>query len=236
MFLTKVLNDNVIRKIIIKLFKKVDTFLFVSKQCSNEVIEVLDSNNIDIKDRYTVIYNGIDLSDMKPVKKKDYSDNINVVFVGRLMVNKNTVIIPKLCRKLIDMDCKVRFHIVGDGDEREKLEEQIEIHDAQKFIKLYGWVEHSEVPNILGNMHLFFLPSIWESFGIVIIEAYKNGLPVVASNTGGVPEIVEIGETGYIFDKNDPKEALAILERLIKNPSRIHKLASYTQEYVKNLT
>ncbi|MEE2900552.1 MAG: N-acetyl-alpha-D-glucosaminyl L-malate synthase BshA [Gemmatimonadota bacterium] len=94
-----------------------------------------------------------------------------------------------------------RLVLVGDGPERPKVllrAEELGVRDKVLFLG-----KHTSVHELLSCADLFLLPSASESFGLVALEAMACGAPVVASNIGGLPEVIEAGTTGYMFDVGD---------------------------------
>src|SRR5690606_20049215 len=71
------------------------------------------------------------------------------------------------------------------------------------------------------------IPSLWhEPFGRVIFEAYAYGVPVIGTNRGGIPEIIEEGNTGFIYDPDQPQQLRNLIQTLCENPSRIRVMSS----------
>ena len=94
-----------------------------------------------------------------------------------------------------------RLVLVGDGPERPRVllrAEELGVRDKVLFLG-----KHTSVHELLSCADLFLLPSASESFGLVALEAMACGAPVVASNIGGLPEVIEAGTTGYMFDVGD---------------------------------
>jgi N-acetyl-alpha-D-glucosaminyl L-malate synthase BshA len=94
-----------------------------------------------------------------------------------------------------------RLVLVGDGPERPRVlmrAEELGVRDRVMFLG-----KHTSVHEVLSCADLFLLPSASESFGLVALEAMACGAPVVASNVGGLPEVIEHGTSGYLFDVGD---------------------------------
>jgi len=96
--------------------------------------------------------------------------------------------------------------MVGDGPERPHAEAAAEEQGLRERVLFLG--KHASVHELLSCADLFLLPSENESFGLAALEAMACGAPVVASRVGGLPEVVEHGETGFLFEKGDV-EAMA---------------------------
>ena len=93
-------------------------------------------------------------------------------------------------------DEKVKFMIVGDGPQEKELQRKIEKLGLKERVKLL--CRKKNVARLLRASDMFVLPSKKEAFGLVILEAMVAGLPVVATEAGGVPEIIENGRTGFL--------------------------------------
>ena len=94
-----------------------------------------------------------------------------------------------------------RLVLIGDGPERPRVlmrAEELGVRDRVMFLG-----KHTSVHEVLSCADLFLLPSASESFGLVALEAMACGAPVVASNVGGLPEVIEHGTSGYMFDVGD---------------------------------
>jgi glycosyltransferase involved in cell wall biosynthesis len=91
--------------------------------------------------------------------------------------------------------------IAGDGPLRPGLEKLADALGISDHIEFLGW--RDDTAEVLSHMTIFCLPSVWEGFGIVLLEAMLARKPVVASNVGGVPEVVEDGRTGVLVPVGD---------------------------------
>jgi len=92
-------------------------------------------------------------------------------------------------------------------------------------VQFHGPVPHDELPALYGRARVFAFPSLWqEPFGLPILEAMAMNLPVVASRSGGIPEIVTAGETGLLCDRGDVSELAGALRRVLDDPDLAERL------------
>jgi glycosyltransferase involved in cell wall biosynthesis len=115
---------------------------------------------------------------------------------------------------------RTRLIIVGEGSERVRLQELVTSLGLDKHVTLAGF--RTDVPELLQRMDVYVQPSLHESFGIVLLEAMAAGLPVVASEVEGIPEIVADGETGYLVPVGD-SEALANAVRSLLRDTELRR-------------
>src|SRR3712207_9168479 len=101
--------------------------------------------------------------------------------------------------------------VVGDGPDRERVHALAAAHPR---VYLSGFVEHTAVPAVLASLDVLVLPSAYEEMGSVLTEALASGLPVVASDVGGIPEVVHHGVTGLLVPPGDVDALAAALDRL----------------------
>jgi glycosyltransferase involved in cell wall biosynthesis len=121
-----------------------------------------------------------------------------------------------------DIASKLRLLIVGGGDERERLEQLVDSNNISGVTIFTGEVPHSSVPSYLNRLDIYVAASRLESFGVAILEASACSLPVIVTNVGGLPEVVEDGVTGIIIEKENHHALAKAIEKLaIDKDSRI---------------
>ena len=123
-----------------------------------------------------------------------------VGYVGRLAEQKRPDL---LVEAFGDVTATASLVVVGDGPLRQRVEAAVRRSPARDRITLHGFVPHDEVPAVLRSLDLLVLPSVYEEMGSVLTEAMASGLPVVASDVGGIPNVVTDGETGILVPPGD---------------------------------
>ncbi len=112
----------------------------------------------------------------------------------------------------------VRLRLVGDGPDRARLEAEVAARGWSGDVEFLG--EQIDLPAVMRDTDLFLLPSETESFGLAALEAMACGVPVIASNVGGLPEVVTEGETGCLCPMGDVPAMTAAARRLLDDPAR----------------
>jgi len=112
---------------------------------------------------------------------------------------------------------QARFLLAGDGLLREKIERKIAQFNLSSRFILAGW--RRDVPRILSAMDVFVLTSLWEGLPIVVLEAMASQVPVVATHTGGISEVITDGETGFLVPCHDMPSMLKKMQDLLSDSS-----------------
>lgn len=124
-----------------------------------------------------------------------------------------------------------QVHIAGDGPELNTLREQATSAGVGSQINWLGWLDDTQ--SFFNQINLFCLPSRAESFGLVVLEAFSQGIPVIATRTSGPTEIMQHNETGYLCDIT-PQALADALEHAIRHSEQTHTWANAAQkEYQK---
>ncbi|WP_038068375.1 glycosyltransferase family 4 protein [Thermoanaerobacterium aotearoense] len=221
-------NYNSRRKYII--FKSIDYFFYrkyrkiicVSDNVKNELIKWLPSLN----ERSVVIYNGI-LEKRGEISFIEKNFEYDILFVGSLRSNvKGADILLMALRHIMNKFDKAV--IVGDGKLKNDLINLRNKLGLKNKVEFLGFRE--DIETILEKSKVFVLPSRWEGFGLVIVEAMSKGKPIIASNVGGIPEIIKNGKTGILVEPGNELELANAIEKLLNNK----KYAAYLGENAYN--
>lgn len=172
-----------------------------------------------LKKAPVTIYNGIDFNLLQPKElqlKKDNHNKINILSVGRLDTPKDPLTLLAAARIVIEQHPEVHFTLVGDGEFYEHCKSYIKENSLEKNISMTGWLNN--VADYYQTYDIFALSSIYESFGLIFLEAGYYHLPTVATNVEGIPEVVANGETGLLCDPRNPEALAQNLIYLIEHP------------------
>jgi glycosyltransferase involved in cell wall biosynthesis len=178
------------------------------------------------------IYNGVDLARFTPgPPPPDLRLALGlppgtpvVGSIGRFVAYKGYSYLLEAARLVREKMPEAHWVLVGDGELRTELEAQSRRLGLEGRVRFAGWQERT--PEYLALFDLFVLPSLGEHFGRVLLEAMAMAKAVVATNAGGVPEIVRDGETGILVPPADPAAMAAVVVSLLLDPAAAARLGA----------
>jgi glycosyltransferase involved in cell wall biosynthesis len=173
----------------------------------------------------------------KPRAGRDFT----VVYLGRLEKRKGTLdllnAIPQVLREvpqtrfvLIGTD---RPHCPGGRTHAEYVQQNLD-PEVRSRITLLGQVPDAEVDHWLQRADVFVAPSLYESFGLVFIEAMRWGTPVIGTTAGGIPEIIKDGETGLLVPPSSPAEVAKAVVSLLQDDNRRGHIGAAGRRHVEH--
>lgn len=171
-----------------------------------------------------VIYNGLPFSDFpKPEETKiKESSHVRILFVGRLDTPKNPMFLLRAAKNICSRYHNVSFTLVGDGEFYDECKDFIVENGLEDRVNLVGW--QKDVYSYYKTHHILAIPSIYEAFGLIFVEAGYYSLPTVTTNVEGIPEVVEDGVTGLLCLPTDLQAFEANIEKLLVDDSLRTKL------------
>jgi glycosyltransferase involved in cell wall biosynthesis len=149
---------------------------------------------------------------------------------GRLEPVKGPEYFIEAARLVLDRFPQVKFLVIGDGSLRNKLEIKCKKLNISRSFIFTGWRE--DVPELLSILDILALPSLNEAVGRILIEAGACGIPVVATEVGGVPEIVKDKETGILVPAANPLALAQGLATLLKDKEKRFKMGAVARQWV----
>ncbi len=215
--------DKFYHKLIIHFIKKsADQIITVSEYSKRDLIETYKIDPAKIK----VVYNGYDqeryreMPDAKTYIRNKFEINAPyILFVGRLEEKKNIsrlIDAFNLFKKQNPQDDHKLVLVGSCGFGFEQAQKKIGEYGLQKEIIFPGWLDDHDLPYLHSASDLFVFPSLFEGFGIPILEAMACGEPVVCSNTTSLPEVA--GDATIMFDPTDIEQMSAVMARVLLNP------------------
>ncbi|MBD0388697.1 MAG: glycosyltransferase family 4 protein [Nostoc sp. C3-bin3] len=196
-----------------KTYKKADKILSGSLYTLNWIKEYfsIEDEHIDLMHENGIVpsflKSSLDISEPKNLDKQ----YLELLFVGRLVPYKGADMLVEAINNLqTSIKERVRLTIVGDGIEREVLEQKILAYNLQEKISITGWIPKQETLKYYSSADVFCFPSIREFGGAVVLEAMANGLPCIVIDYGGIGEYVT-EETGF---KIPPTSKEYVVEQL----------------------
>jgi glycogen(starch) synthase len=192
------------------------------------------------EERVAVIPNGIDPSELVPVDDLETlrsrfaaPDERLVLLVGRLVYEKGFQLALEALPGLIERLGNVRFLVAGSGTAEHELREQateLGLDDHGTFL---GWIGDDTLHSLYRIADLTVVPSIYEPFGLVALEAMASGCPCIVADTGGLREIVPPNErVGLRFNGGDPEHLAVMVERLLTDAELRDRLVAEASEHV----
>jgi len=155
------------------------------------------------------------------------SEPKRILFIGRLVEKKGvTVLLDAIARLPETTRQSMRLDIIGEGDEKPRLQQQARDLKIESLVNFVGYVANNELPRFLQQADLFVGPSIVDSVGdtegqgVVFIEAMACGVPVIASRVGGIAEVIEDGSCGALVEPGDAAALSSAMQSLLDDEEK----------------
>jgi glycogen(starch) synthase len=177
-------------------------------------------------DKIEVVPNGVDSSVWQAVpravaeaRSRYAGEGPLLGFAGRLVYEKGVQDLIEALPTLRAHHPGLRLVIAGDGPCKQELSDLIRDRRLQRAVSFTGFLGEGELPAVLAAMDTVVVPSIYEPFGMVALEAASAGAPLAVAETGGLAEIVEPGVTGVTFPAKDPQALASAVSTLLSDES-----------------
>lgn len=216
---------NYLEKIILKLIhffsNKLNAVnLAVAPSFSSKELLLKETKNFkEIRTYYNTYYPNKDISLSNKISSKLLDLRKKYFLVGviaRIEIQKRIDRALEILKILRDEDVDVFFTFMGDGPLEKEMKLKVKELGLENYCEFSGFVENAS--DYLNNFDLLLLTSDWEGMPIVIWEAMAKGIPIVATDTGGIKEIIEANECGITYEKENIFKAAGIIKKLIKRP------------------
>lgn len=156
-----------------------------------------------------------------------------LLFVGRLASNKGLLELVEAFAPLARSDPSVTLVLVGeDGGMRAPVEARVRALGLSDRVRIPGYLDDATVFSAFKEARLFVLPSEYEAFGLVLLEALAHATPVVASRVGGIPEVLDQGKAGRLVPPKEVAPLAEALQALYDDPAGARALGEYGRSHV----
>lgn len=176
-------------------------------------------------------------SDLPPLRSMgNFNEPLRIVFVGRVVATKNIDCLLEAAAILVLKKRPVEMTIIGEGPETKRLKERCH-RENWSFVRFAGYLPNCELKKtrFLGA-DVLVLPSFAERQGKVLLEAMGCSVPVIASRVGGIPSVIQDGETGLLFNPLSPEELAQALLRLSDDTALRMRLVKNGYKFAVNNT
>jgi glycogen(starch) synthase len=191
------------------------------------------------EERVTVIPNGIDPLDLQPVDDLDTlrsrfaaPDERLVLLVGRLVYEKGFQLALEALPGLIERLGDVRFLVAGSGTHEQELKAQAAQLGLMEHGTFMGWIGDDVLHSLYRISDICVVPSIYEPFGLVALEAMASGCPCIVADTGGLREVVPNDDVGLRFRSRDSASLAKMVERVLTDDELRDRLVAEASEHV----
>jgi glycosyltransferase involved in cell wall biosynthesis len=207
---------------------------------SNSIINIIP-NGIDHEDIYNNNNNN---------NKQIESYHPNILFMGILNRIKGVDILLKAIPNIIRSIPNIQFYIVGSGPYETELKNIVNKLYIENYVQFLGYISGNERYKYLKSADVVVIPSRYDHFPILLLEAMACGKSIIASNVGGIPEILDNYKTGILFESEnveelaekiilltqnkDLKEKLGLAAKIKSEEYNWQKIANMTEELYKN--
>ncbi len=205
------------------------TFICVSKTIEKNAIDFLEIN----KGKISKVYNGIVLDNFNVKTEYNQTESPVIIQVGNLRRQKDHITSLKAFRVLLQKHKRAKLLFVGDGHLRQEIEENIASMGLEGSVSLLG--QRSDVPELLRNSDVFWMPSLFEGLSIASLEAMACGLPMVVTDTAGLTESVIDGKTGFFIKIGDFNQLAKWTSDILKDVSLARSMGCEGRKRVEEL-
>ncbi|MFP5380035.1 MAG: glycosyltransferase family 4 protein, partial [Vicinamibacteria bacterium] len=198
--------------------RRAERIVTCSHYMRDHVVDVFEVEQAKV----AVIPNGIDPTDLQPVADLDElrarfaaPDERLVLLVGRLVYEKGFQLALDALPQVIRRARRVRFLVAGSGTHEAELRRQARRLGLMRHGTFMGWIGDDVLHSLYRIADLCVVPSIYEPFGLVALEAMASGCPCIVADTGGLREVVPNADVGLRFRSRDPRALARMMERVL---------------------
>ena len=160
----------------------------------------------------------------------------SVTQVGHLTEQKQVRVTIDAFRLLKKLHPQARLALIGEGPEREALEERVRQYGLSEDVCFTGQIKNADALAKMGETQFFVMPSVHEGFGIVYLEAMASGCITIGTQGEGIADVIVSGENGFLVPPADPESIVNVMEWCFANPEETLTIAERGRQTAKMLT
>ena len=157
-----------------------------------------------------------------------------MLFVRNLIPRKAVNVLLEALQRVRTTLPDVQLIVCGTGPEHDRLQQQARQLDLDTHVKFPGWVERPTIPLYFQACDVFVLPSLTEGSGNVLVEAGACARPSIGSNVAGIPDYVDDGVTGWLFEKGNAVDLADKLSKVLTDPQRAKQMGEAARRRVES--
>jgi glycosyltransferase involved in cell wall biosynthesis len=177
-----------------------------------------DKFSVHTQSRIYVVPGGVDTREHDVDSSVDTSAPSYILFIGRLHKVKGPSLVLNALPHVINRAGPVSVYLAGTGPEHRALLGMVGQNGLEADVEFLGYVSGDRKVKLIQRAAFVVMPSLYEPFGLVALEAMACGKPVVAARVGGLPDIVRHGETGLLFESGNTAQLADCMVELLLNP------------------
>ncbi|MFB0544708.1 MAG: glycosyltransferase family 4 protein [Asgard group archaeon] len=198
--------------------KKADKIICVSKYVRNILFQTLKISKSKLATLYNIPeYHTLEVtSTSQTILKQDFGlseKDFIVGYVGRITFEKGIEYLIRAFVNIVKITDQIKLVIAGDGNKKTELQELVKELKLNRYVTFAGFIAHEDISSFYEFCDVVVLPSIWnEPLSRVLLETFHFSKPVIATKTGGTPEIIKDGENGLLVE---PKNVDQIADKIL---------------------
>ncbi|MGK0173689.1 MAG: glycosyltransferase involved in cell wall biosynthesis, partial [Ulvibacter sp.] len=210
--------------------------------CVSDAIKNILAIDILVKNKLVTIHSGIDLKKFDGVKSINFLRNKYEISDNKKLIGNTSAIAPHkdyftfvdTCELLIKENINAIFFIIGAGPMEQEIKNYVQSKELNEHIIFTGFLNN--IPEVLPELDIFLITSETEGLGTSIIDSFASKIPVVATNAGGIAELVLNGKTGLLSDIKNPNALAKNILKLMSDEILRSKITDGALDHLKNFT
>ena len=215
------------RPFIHSILSEADKITATSKSLTESTLKIQS----DVTDKISTIPFGVPIPEqLFEFPKADFTSAIYLKHLEKIYAPD---ILIKATAKVVTLFPNFKLTICGDGTLKDSLHQLVQRLGLENQITFTGYIDNKNVYDLIKQHHFMVMPSLKEGFGVAAVEAFACGRPVVATNVGGIPEIITNGKNGYMVDPNNVQQLANAINTMISDKERMIEMGRNGYEIAK---